>query len=153
MDKIYPWGVSRVLVRDVARTIAGYLVNGAGVMFHDIIYIYIYKIPCRPSRRRNNNISRNISSVWCISYIVSEYLECRTPRIPSDIALRDISSCDACSIRYYIIAQERFTEYLITVATCYYMVVKIPLEMILIEKKKRERKRQEFIKHLKICLR
>lgn len=44
MDKICPRDVSRVLVRDVARTIAEYLVNGAGVMFHDIIYIYIYSI-------------------------------------------------------------------------------------------------------------
>lgn len=55
MDKICPRDVSRVLVRDVARTIAEYLVNGAGVMFHDIVYIFHYvgrnnKLYCREMR-------------------------------------------------------------------------------------------------------
>lgn len=49
MDKIYPRDVSRVLVRDVAE----YLVNGAGVMFHDIIYVL----------HRVDGIIKNISSI------------------------------------------------------------------------------------------
>lgn len=49
MDKIYPRDVSRVLVRDVAE----YLVNGAGVMFHDIIYVLHHV----------DGIIKNISSI------------------------------------------------------------------------------------------